>query len=280
MVDRWGQFWFAFSLGIMAGVLMFTYVAIPSRLLGLQPEQSRRDKLSAAAVGGAIGADHLLAALRPGPDRHPHDRLPQVLRYLAILLLAIAVVLQTGATSAVKAVKMSAKIVAGSTPEEADAEVFGTTLRGRRVAARRRPGSPGPAEFGRTHAFCRSVTRPPPTGSAPVPAIAAVGTARAGLTERGPASGQAGVARVEWCPHRDGAGRTDPGRRRREPVTARESRCRGHPPRACRTASGKVTGQGRRQGARGQGRACSADPPTEPVSGRLSRRSTRTASRK
>ena len=45
--------------------------------------------------------------------------------YLAIVMLAVAVVLQTGATSAVKAVKMSAKIVAGSSPEEADAEVFG-----------------------------------------------------------------------------------------------------------------------------------------------------------
>ena len=47
------------------------------------------------------------------------------LRYLAVLLLIIAMVLQTGATSAVKAVKMSAKIVAGTTPEEADEEVFG-----------------------------------------------------------------------------------------------------------------------------------------------------------
>ena len=48
--------------------------------------------------------------------------------YLAIVILAIAVVLQTGATSAVKAVKMSAKIVAGSTPEQADVEVFGTPV--------------------------------------------------------------------------------------------------------------------------------------------------------
>ena len=47
------------------------------------------------------------------------------LRYLAVLLLMIAIVLQTGATSAVKAVKMSAKIVAGASPEEADGEVFG-----------------------------------------------------------------------------------------------------------------------------------------------------------
>ena len=126
VVDRWGQFWFAFSLGIMAGVLMFAYVAIPSRLLGLRTQQSRRDKLSAAAVGGAIGA---IICSPP----YALGRVALILlgshkfRYLAILLLIIAVILQTGATSAVKAVKMSAKIVAGSTPEEADAEVFGTT---------------------------------------------------------------------------------------------------------------------------------------------------------
>jgi hypothetical protein len=130
VVDRWGQFWFAFSLGIMAGVLMFTYVAIPSRLLGLQVTQSRRDKLSAAAVGGAIGAvicspPYVLgriAILMIGSHRF---------FYLAIVILAVAVVLQTGATSAVKAVKMSAKIVAGSTPEAADAEVFGEPAAGR-----------------------------------------------------------------------------------------------------------------------------------------------------
>ncbi len=124
VVDRWGEFWFAVSLGIMAGVLMFTYVAIPSRLLGLQTNQSRRDKLSAAAVGGAIGAvicspPYILgriAIVMIGSH---------TFRYLAILILAIAVVLQTGATSAVKAVKMSAKIVAGTPPETADAEVYG-----------------------------------------------------------------------------------------------------------------------------------------------------------
>jgi len=124
VVDRWGQFWFAFSLGIMAGVLMFAYVAIPSRLLGLRTEQSRRDKLSAAAVGGAVG---VIICSPP----YMLGRLAIIMigshtfRYVAIVLLIVAIVLQTGATSAVKAVKMSAKIVAGSTPEEADAEVFG-----------------------------------------------------------------------------------------------------------------------------------------------------------
>lgn len=129
VVDRWGQFWFAFSLGIMAGVLMFAYVAIPSRLLGLQAKQSTRDKISAAAVGGAVGAvvcspPYVLgriAILMIGSH---------TFRYLAILLLIVAVVLQTGATSAVKAVKMSAKIVAGNSPDDADAEVFGEKATG------------------------------------------------------------------------------------------------------------------------------------------------------
>ena len=39
-------------------------------------------------------------------------------RYLAVLLLLIAVVLQTGATSSVKAIKMSAKLAVGKNPEE------------------------------------------------------------------------------------------------------------------------------------------------------------------
>jgi hypothetical protein len=44
-------------------------------------------------------------------------------RYLAILLLIIAVVLQTGATSSVKAIKMSAKLAVGKSPGEVAAAV-------------------------------------------------------------------------------------------------------------------------------------------------------------
>ncbi|MGA2836813.1 MAG: hypothetical protein ABSF84_09475 [Acidimicrobiales bacterium] len=124
VVDRWGELWFAVCMGIMTGFLMFAYVALPSRLLGLKANQSRRDKLTASAVGGAVGAiicspPYVLgrvALIMIGSHEF---------RYLAVLLLIIAVILQTGATSAVKAVKMSAKIVAGISPEEADAEVFG-----------------------------------------------------------------------------------------------------------------------------------------------------------
>lgn len=125
IVDRWGQFWFAFSMGIMTGVMMFTYVALPSRLLGLRSGQSRRDKLSAAAVGGTIGA--IICSPPYALGRVAIIMLgSHTLRVLAVLLLIVAIILQTGATSAVKAVKMSAKIVAGIPPEEAGAEVFET----------------------------------------------------------------------------------------------------------------------------------------------------------
>ena len=123
IVDRWGQFWFAFSLGIMTGVMMFTYVALPSRLLGLQSGQSRRDKISAAAVGGTIGA--IICSPPYALGRVAVIMLgSHTFRVLAVVLLIVAVILQTGATSAVKAVKMSAKIVAGMAPEEAGAQVF------------------------------------------------------------------------------------------------------------------------------------------------------------
>jgi hypothetical protein len=110
VVQRWGVRWFTLSLGIVVGVLMFTYVLIPARLLGVKSGRSRRDKLSAAVIGGAVGAavcspPYLLgrvAILMLGSHS---------LRILAVVLLALAVVLQTGATSAVKAIKMSAKLV-------------------------------------------------------------------------------------------------------------------------------------------------------------------------
>jgi hypothetical protein len=38
-------------------------------------------------------------------------------RFVAVILLIIAVVLQTGATSAVKAIKLSAKLTAGRDPQ-------------------------------------------------------------------------------------------------------------------------------------------------------------------
>jgi hypothetical protein len=110
---RWELFWFGLSLSIVVAVMMVCYVAVPARLVGVKTTSSRRDKLTAAAVGGAIGG----VVCTP----------PYVLGRVGLLMveshtlfiagcvvLAIGVTLQAGATGAVKAVKMSAKLVSGS----------------------------------------------------------------------------------------------------------------------------------------------------------------------
>ncbi len=56
VVDRWGKVWFSVTLGVVVGVMMVAYVAVPARLVGVKSDRSRRDKLAASAVGGAIGA--------------------------------------------------------------------------------------------------------------------------------------------------------------------------------------------------------------------------------
>jgi hypothetical protein len=110
---RWGLFWFGLSLSIVVAVMMVCYVAVPARLVGVKTTSSKRDKLTATAVGGAIGA----VVCTP----------PYVLGRVGLLMLgshtlfiagcvvlAIGVTLQAGATGAVKAVKMSAKLVSGN----------------------------------------------------------------------------------------------------------------------------------------------------------------------
>ena len=109
---RWGLWWFALSLSIVIGVMMICYVAVPSRLIGMKTTYSKRDKLTASAVGGAIGA----VVCTP----------PYVLGRVGLLMIeshsffipgifvsVIGLTLQAGATGAVKAIKMSAKLVSG-----------------------------------------------------------------------------------------------------------------------------------------------------------------------
>jgi hypothetical protein len=112
VVPRWGHPWFGLSMGIVIGVMMLTYVALPARIVGVRPVGSRRDKLAASAVGGALGA---LICTPP----YLLGRLgilllgSHVLFVLGIVLLAVGFTLQAGATGAVKAIKMSAKLAAG-----------------------------------------------------------------------------------------------------------------------------------------------------------------------
>lgn len=111
VAPRWGRPWFALSLGIVVGVMMVCYVAVPSRLIGMRTTYSRRDKLTATALGGALGATVCtppyllgrLGILMLGS---------KVLLIPGIFVLTLGVTLQAGATGAVRAIKMSASLTA------------------------------------------------------------------------------------------------------------------------------------------------------------------------
>jgi hypothetical protein len=109
---RWGLWWFALWLSIIIGVMMICYVAVPARLIGMKTTYSKRDKLTATVVGGAIGAvvctpPYLLG--RIGLIMLGS----RVLLIPGIILIALGLTLQAGASGAVKAIKMSAKLVSG-----------------------------------------------------------------------------------------------------------------------------------------------------------------------
>jgi hypothetical protein len=113
VVPRWGLFWFALALGIVVGVLMLTYVTVPARVAGVKIVASRRDKMAAAAISGTLGAIICSPAYIIGRIGILLLGSP-VLFALGVILLVIGLILQAGATGAVKAVKMSAKLAAGN----------------------------------------------------------------------------------------------------------------------------------------------------------------------
>ena len=112
VVVRWGVFWFGLTLSAVIGVMMVCYVAVPARLIGMKTTYSKRDKLTASAVGGAIGA----AVCTPP---YVLGRVGLLLLgsntffILGVILLVVGLTLQAGATGAVKTIKMSAKLVSG-----------------------------------------------------------------------------------------------------------------------------------------------------------------------
>jgi hypothetical protein len=123
IVTRWGRPWFTISLGIVVGVMMVCYVAVPSRLIGVKPpKQSRRDKLSGAAVGGALSVTVCtppyllgrLGILALGSSA-------VVVFILGLFAVSVGVTLQAGATGAVRAIKMSATLTAARRPRDAPA---------------------------------------------------------------------------------------------------------------------------------------------------------------
>ena len=109
---RWGSWWFTVSLSIVIAVMMICYVAVPARLIGVKTSGSKRDKLTLTAVGGAISA----VVCTPPYALGRIGLLMLGSRALfipGIIIIAVGLTLEAGATSAVKAVKMSAKLLPG-----------------------------------------------------------------------------------------------------------------------------------------------------------------------
>jgi hypothetical protein len=109
LAPRAGEPWFAVSLGVVIGLMMAAYVAVPSRLVGVESTASRRDRLSASAVGGLLGValatpPYLLGRIGLLMIGSPILRIPGFLVFL------VAATLQAGATSAVRAVKLGARL--------------------------------------------------------------------------------------------------------------------------------------------------------------------------
>jgi uncharacterized membrane protein len=114
VVTRWGVFWFGFSLSIVVGIMMVCYVAIPSRLIGMKATVSRRDKLAASLVGGAVGAVVCTPPYALGRvGLLMLGSSTSAIFILGVIFFTVGLTLQAGATGAVKTVKMSAKLVSG-----------------------------------------------------------------------------------------------------------------------------------------------------------------------
>jgi hypothetical protein len=128
IATRWGPWSFVVSQSIVVGIMMICYLAVPARMVGIDTKKgrSRRDKLAATAVGGAVGA---VVCSPP----YTLGRFGILMLgwhgffWLGVVLIVIGVLLQTGVTSAVKAVKFSAKLVGNpSAVAAAEAEAGAT----------------------------------------------------------------------------------------------------------------------------------------------------------
>lgn len=112
VVARWGYWSFAVSLGVVVGIMMLCYLTVPARMVGITKTSTTRSKdmLMSTVLAGVIGAvvcspPYLLGRL---------GILMLGWRYLfwfGVAFIVVGVTLQTGVTSAVKAVKFSAKLI-------------------------------------------------------------------------------------------------------------------------------------------------------------------------
>ena len=123
LAPRWGLGWFALLLGIVLAVMMVCYVAVPARIVGVRTakpagtaQSGRVAKLAAAAVTGLFGA---VVCTPPYAIARGGIVLLDSSTFfpLGVVLLIIGLMLEAGATGAVKAIKVSGKLLAGGFPE-------------------------------------------------------------------------------------------------------------------------------------------------------------------
>jgi hypothetical protein len=116
VVTRWGRPWFGLSLSVVVGLMMICYVAVPARLIGMKTNYPKRDKLAASAVGGIVGAVVCTPPYLLGRLGIVMLGWSSTFFVLGIIVLAVGLTLQAGATGAVKTVKMTAKLIPTRVP--------------------------------------------------------------------------------------------------------------------------------------------------------------------
>src|SRR5262249_2809184 len=117
VVGRWGTRWFTLCLGIVVGLMMVTYVAVPSRLIGVpKSTRPRRGRITASAFSGPVGAvvsapAYILGRIGLLMLGSPLLAIP------GLILFLVGAALQAGAVGSVKAVKLSATFVSARQPD-------------------------------------------------------------------------------------------------------------------------------------------------------------------
>lgn len=112
VVTRWGSRPFVICQSIVVGIMMLVYLTVPARMVGIETTRkiNSKDKLAATVMAGALGAvvcspPYMLGRFGILMLGWPY------LFWLGVAFIVVGVLLQTGVTSAVKAVKFSAKLV-------------------------------------------------------------------------------------------------------------------------------------------------------------------------
>src|SRR6201986_5369567 len=146
LVPRWGLRWFALSLGIVLAVMMVCYVAVPARIVGVQIAKpadmtGRRDKLAATALAGLVSG---IICTPPYVISRVGEGLlgSGSLFAFGVALIVIGLTLEAGATGAVKAIKVSAKLLGNRSSAAPGGQADGTTLAWATKTSNQPPGTP------------------------------------------------------------------------------------------------------------------------------------------